>query len=1186
MDFEGLKKILEETQLLDFTEDAFGISDAEGKITYLNKQGKQLAKLNNGAKNGLTCSKLFNCTHIEKIPKFCPAKELPALKSENILQMVTKIGKEYYKLSCTPFYNSNNELQYILHIAKNVTEEVEKKKKLSHINSLLKALRNVNQFLYIENRPEEIFERTCQILAETQGYEYVSIFTNETTPFGKRIFYRSQLPIEFQIPESEENKIYIFLKESSNRKLLQYASLPRTQKIVTQFKTTFDEKDYFGIILPIRHKEITFGYLLVFSSAEEKFDEEETNFLIELSDELTMALYSIHINAEKEKIEREVREKERLYYTLLSNLPGFVYRCKNDRYWTMEYLSDNFYKITGYKPEEVIGNKALSFNDLIHKDHQKRIWLKWQELLKKREVFQDEYPIVTKSGEIRWVYEQGCGVYDENGNVVALEGYITDITVRKKLEEELMENAKRFRALFENSPDAIFIMAGDTYIDCNNAAAKMFNCEKRVIITKTPYQFSPKFQPDGIPSEKKAVDYIKRAYRGEELRFEWVHKTLDGYEFDCEVSLSKITYEKRSFLLAIVRDISERKRAIEEILQFRLALDSIGEAVTITDLQNKLIYANKAFEKLYGYTFEELQGKDLRILRAKESLDPRIDSDMFNTLIRNQVWRKELWNKDKSGRIFKIQLTANAILDKEGKPKGYIGVGVDLTERLLLEQTLRESEEKFRTLFSSIDDIIYTLDTKHRYSGIYGKWLQNWGLKEEDFLGKTAIEILGEEDGKIHIEMQERCLKGESVVYEWSRTLGNETFFFQTRISPITSQNGEIIGIVGVGRDITHLKKLELELYKFYQIVEQTPTGVFIIDQDGKFIYVNRSLKEIFSLSEDEVVGQTIDKLHSKVLPKEYFTELMEKAKAEGVQEIEVCLKKFTPNKWVRIRFFPIRNSDGILTNYVGLVNDFTKEKEYVKLLIESKEKAEELNSLKNYLLMNFSHEFRTPLNGILGWSKVLIDQRTEPEIKDIGEIIYKSGSRLLNTVNMLIDYSKIETGILKVQPKEFEISDLVQEIAYSQSEYYKDKELKVHFHKEFDQLIVELDEYMVRAITFALVNNAFKFTRQGEISITLRKLSLDGKGDFVELTVSDTGVGIPEDKLELIWKEFYQVSQGLSREFEGQGLGLSIAKKFTEVLGGKIFATSELGKGSTFVVQLPVKYISELSTNKGGENE
>lgn len=1173
LDFEERQKLLEFGKLMELVDDVFAISDDKGKIIYLNKRGKQVGKiLDESSFDKLPfCYEVFNCTHLEKIPTHCPATELKLQKEELLFQMMTKVENDYYKLNCTPIYNGNNELKYIIHIAKNETESVAKEKKLLHLNSLLKSIRNLNQFLYIERDPLRILDEACQILYQTSNYIFVGILTTDVEPFGEKIFFHSRFNIDVKFEKAEDSRIYLQFKENSKIKLDIYSKSFEGTDRIFQFEETFENEKFYGIIIPLLFKNYIFGELIIISNFPEKYNQEEVAFLREFADDISLALYTIHIDAEKEKIEQKTRELERFYYTLLSNLPGFVYRCRNDRYWTMEYLSDNFYKITGYKPEEVVGNKVLSFNDLIHKDHQERLWVKWQILLRKRQVFEDEYPIITKNGEIRWVYEQGRGIYDENGNVVALEGYITDITPRKKLEEQLAESEKKYRAIFENSADAIFLMAGDVFIDCNLSALKMFGCERNDIIGKPPYLFSPEFQPNGESSRKKAIDYIKRAYQGEELRFEWLHKKLDGVEFECEVSLNKITYGKKAFLLAIVRDISEKKKALKEIIKLAKALDSIGEAVTITDISNKFIYVNKAFENLYGYQKDEILGKNVYILRTSESLDPKIDRDMFDKLTKEQVWRGELWNKDKNGRKFKILLTVNTIFDENKKPLGYIGVALDLTERIRLEQSLLESEEKFRTLVESMDDIVYTLDTQHRHNGLYGRWIENWGLKEEDFLGKTALEILGNEEGKIHIEMQERCLRGESLVYEWSRTLGKNTYYFQTRISPLKDKNGKIIGIVGVGRDITQLKHLTLELNKFYNIVEQTPTGIFILDIEKTITYANRSLEKIFGINKSSILGNKIHSIHLEMLDEKYFEDLFQKVINEGEQVVEAKIRNL--KHWLRIRIFPIKDNNGNVINFVGLINDITKEKEYIQQLKDAKEKAEELNALKNYLLMNFSHEFRTPLNGIMGWAQVLKYQRTEPDIQEIGDIIYKSGNRLLNTVDNIIDYSRIETGLLKVSLKEFEIVDLVREIVESLNHHFEGKKLEVDFQSEEKEIIVHLDEYLVRGIVHAIVHNAFKFTREGRISVSIKKINMESNQEFVEIAVSDTGIGIPADQINLIWKEFYQVSQGLSREFEGQGLGLSIAKKFFELLCGKISVRSEVGKGSTFTIQLPLKY-------------
>lgn len=1169
--YKSLQELLEYSQIFDSIDDIFAVSDDTGKILYLNNKGKEIlyTLTTENSANYPYCYELFSCTHLENIPKFCPAAQLLAKRKKDLFQMSIKIGAKYFKLNCTPNYNGNNKLKSIIHIAKDETENVLKEKRLIRLNKLLTVIKNFSQTVSSETLQEKILEFACEQILQIHNYALIGFVAQSSPLLSNEIFYKTNIPIELRAEKIEEAKIKLHLKYGPDFKTITLEDPNDNETGFIKFEATINNTKLCCVAIPFKKKNELLEYLLLIAHTEEIYNEEEISLLREFIENIISIFALRQIIAEKEQIEKKSRELERFYYTLLSNLPGFVYRCRNDRYWTMEYLSENFHKITGYKPEEIIGNKVLSFNDLIQKDHQERLWVKWQIILNKKEVFQDEYPIITKNGEIRWVFEQGRGIYDEKGKVIALEGYITDITERKEIEEKLKESEKKYRALFENSADAIFIMSGDNFIDCNISALKMFKCERNEIIGKPPYEFSPEFQPDGLPSKKKATDYITRAYRGEELRFEWMHKKLDGTEFECEVSLNKIFYGKKSILVAIVRDISESKRAIKEITKLAKALDSIGEAVSISDLSNRFIFINKAFEKLYGYTLEEIRGQTTAILRTEESLDPNIDKEIFTTLLKNQTWRGVLWNKDKYGKKFQIQLSTNSILDEKGNIIGYIGVAIDLTERIEMEKALKESEERFRTLISSSDDIIFTLDTEHRHNGLYGKWLEKYGLKSEDFIGKTALEILGEEDGKIHIEMQNQCLQGKTITYEWSKTLDDKTFYFQTKISPIHNDKGEIIGIVGIGRDITKLKELEKSLRVFEKIVEQTPTGVFILNLDGKFIFVNNSLEHILEIEKRKIIGNNIKFLHSNVINNEYFDDLLQKVSIGECQMFEEYIKSL--NKWIRIRIFPLNNDAGQILNYVGLITDITQEKEYLQQLQEAKEKAEELNSLKSYLLLNFSHEFRTPLTGILGWAQWLKYEQKEQEIQEIADQIYKSGKRLLNTVDLIIDYSKLETGLFKVQLREFDIVDTIKEIVYTIEESALYKNLEVVLNFETDSLIVKLDEFLVRTIVYSLVHNAFKFTREGSINIHLRIIRENGNDKFVEFTVSDTGIGIPEDKLDLIWKEFYQVSQGLSREFEGQGLGLTLAKKFTEILGGSISVQSELGKGSTFVVILPI---------------
>lgn len=182
---------------------------------------------------------------------------------------------------------------------------------------------------------------------------------------------------------------------------------------------------------------------------------------------------------ERKEAEEALRERERTWATLLSNLPGFVYRCANDRDWTMEYISEGCRDITGYGPEDFIEKRTLVFNDLIHPDYRESLWQKWQDLLARRETFEDEYPIVTANGETRWVWERGRGIYAEDGRLLYLEGFITDTTERKQAQETIGRMAERFRIMLGAQHYGIVVVDENDRIEyINEAFCELFGLTK------------------------------------------------------------------------------------------------------------------------------------------------------------------------------------------------------------------------------------------------------------------------------------------------------------------------------------------------------------------------------------------------------------------------------------------------------------------------------------------------------------------------------------------------------------------------------------------------------------------------------------------------------------------------------------------------------------------------------------
>jgi PAS domain S-box-containing protein len=298
---------------------------------------------------------------------------------------------------------------------------------------------------------------------------------------------------------------------------------------------------------------------------------------------------------------------------------------------------------------------------------------------------------------------------DKTGNVKSVVGVSFDTTESKKAEDLLRQSEFRMRTLFNSAHDAIFTMNHRTFIDCNEATLRIFQCTREQIVGQTPYRFSPLLQPDGRPSEEAALEKINTALNGQPLSFEWRHIRYDGTPFEAEVSLNRLELEGEVMLQAIVRDISERKRAEEEVKRLAMVANTTTNMVVLSDGEGRIEWVNPAFTRVTGYALEEVVGKKPGSFLMGTGTDPEVSDLMRRRLQAGEGFKDiEILNYTKTGRPYWVSIEVQPIRDKNGKTIQFIAVQSDITERKATQQALLDRNEELIKINAELDRFVYS----------------------------------------------------------------------------------------------------------------------------------------------------------------------------------------------------------------------------------------------------------------------------------------------------------------------------------------------------------------------------------------------------------------------------------------------------------------------------------------------
>lgn len=865
----------------------------------------------------------------------------------------------------------------------------------------------------------------------------------------------------------------------------------------------------------------------------------------------------------------KLEESQRQLVTLMGNLPGMAYRCANDKNWTMEFVSKGCYYLTGYKSEELINNNKISYAELIHPVDRQMVWEKVQFSIKHKKSFQFNYRIQTANGKEKWVWEQGRGVFENQKELIALEGFIIDVTEGKQAEEKLTESEEKYRAVIDQSKDYIFL------VDINSKLILEANTAMRRLLGYSSKEITQLSLYDIIAHNKTSVTNNIKQIKKSGYKFigEREYKRKDGSKLDVEVSVSLISYKDQQVMCIVSRDITNRKKADAAIRENEAKLNaiihSVNEGIIYTDLKGKVLHVNEPLTRITEIPPDQLLGKNA-IQLAKKFLSVKQIPDVLSKMAKSFRGKSfKSYEVEFRGKILEISTNS----DK--KNKRITGIIRDITQRKISEQEIKKSEERYRLLFESNPHPMWVYDLKSlEFLAVNDAAIQHYGYSHKEFLSMTIKDIRPQQYVSALLKNIAKVSTGIDEAGLWKHKKKNGTIIDVEITSHTLIWEGKQSEVVLVN-DVTEKKQAE-ERYR--DLVEKAGIAIVIDDSEGKFSYFNKQFVELFGYSEEEILKKSIrelvhpedvkkvmqihnNRLEGKPVPNRYEFRGVKKDNSTIHLESDIVLLK-EGDSYIGTRSYIWDISDRIR---------MANEREKLEKQLRRAQKLETIGTLAG----GIAHDFNNILAPILGYTDMalLSLEKSDPLHEDLSNVL-KGAYRAKELVEQILLFSKQsekEKQSLKLQFLVKEALKLIRPSIPTTIEIIQNIDescAKVH-----------ADATQIHQVIVNLCTNAWQAMEEkgGKLTIILNQISIDShtakinpnleKGLYVRLTVKDTGPGMNEETLDRIFEPFY-TTKTLDK---GTGLGLSVVHGIVRSHNGDIQVFSEVGKGTEFQIFLPV---------------